>query len=397
LSLFKEALLRKTAQGDDCSVLENEIKRLLHAPFSVCMPQGRVGIYLAVKATIRPGQKVILSPYTVADVINMVLCAGGIPVFADVERQTCNIDPDEVSSLIDRDTGAVLTTHLHGLSCSMDRIMFICRKHGVPVIEDVAQAFGARYNGKWLGSLGDVGVYSFGRYKHLTSFYGGMLVTHHERIYRKIHDELNTYPYMEAAVLAKRATGCLARDIATSPPIFQAGIYELIRFGHLYSIRSINRFVETELDLNRKEKIPDNYLRKMTPAQARLVLSGLGNVEKDIHTRIKYAQIYHETLAEIPQLILPPWKADGSHAYTAFPVQYSERNILVRWLMHRRRDIGVQHLKNCADLPAFARYYRDCPRTRVAAKEVILLPTYPRYSEREVRRNSRLIREFFTK
>jgi dTDP-4-amino-4,6-dideoxygalactose transaminase len=165
----------------------------------------------------------------------------------------------------------------------------------------------------------------------------------------------------------------------------------------LYNIRAINRFVETEIDLNRKDQLPENYRRKMTPMQARLALSKLDRVEKDNAERIRYAQIYHEGLSDLRELLLPPLRTDGSHIYAYYPVQYAERRALVRWLMRQRRDVGVQHLKNCADLPAFSDFYRDCPNARATAREVILLPTYPRYGAEEVMLNIKAIRKFFGK
>src|SRR6185503_17787272 len=102
----------------------------------------------AVKALIKPGRKVILSPYTIADVVNMVVCAGGEPVFADIERETCNVDAAEVERLIDDQTGAVMVTHFYGLACDIERIAKICKDRNVPLIEDAAQAFGVRVNGK---------------------------------------------------------------------------------------------------------------------------------------------------------------------------------------------------------------------------------------------------------
>lgn len=397
MSVLKDVVHGKMDQGDDCEKLEKEICRRFNVPFAVCVPQARIGIYLAVKAIIKPGQKVILSPYTIVDVINMVICAGGVPVFADVERNTCNIDSVEIEKLIDKDTGAVLITHLHGLVCSIDRIVKICREHNIPLIEDAAQAFGAGFKDRLAGSFGDIGIYSFGRYKNLISFYGGMVVTPHTEIQKKIRSELEAFPYMETGNICKRVLGCLAKDIATSPLIFQQFVYRIFRFAHLHDIGFINRYVAAEPDLNRKYKVPDTYFRRMTPMQARLVMSKIESVENDTSIRIKYARIYHEGLSDLKELILPPLRTDGSHIYTAFPVQYFNRDALARWLMEHRRDIGIQHLKNCAALPGFNNYYGECPRATAVAKEVILLPTYPRYTEGEIRRNIEVIQEFFRK
>src|SRR5215468_5651367 len=92
--IVTDTLLGRSARGDDLASFEQAIKQRTGAPFALCMPQARVAIFMALRALISPGQKVILSPYTIYDVINMVICAGGIPVFADIDRATCNLLPD---------------------------------------------------------------------------------------------------------------------------------------------------------------------------------------------------------------------------------------------------------------------------------------------------------------
>src|SRR6266478_3131149 len=106
---------------------EHEVCRRFNVAAAVCVPMARVGLYLAVREMIRPGQKVILSPLTVVDVVNAVLLAGGIPVFADIIRRSCAIDIDAADSLIDASTGALLITHLHGETAGAHPFRELCQ------------------------------------------------------------------------------------------------------------------------------------------------------------------------------------------------------------------------------------------------------------------------------
>ena len=134
-SLYTQALAEVASgrawRGDDVERLERAAAAWLGADYALAVPMARVGIYLTVKALIRPGQKVVMSPYTIADVVNMVVCAGGVPVFADVEPNTCNIAAEQVERLVDADTGLVLATHFYGLACDVERIAACCRRRGV--------------------------------------------------------------------------------------------------------------------------------------------------------------------------------------------------------------------------------------------------------------------------
>lgn len=389
------AFLRDPKAGDDVARLEAAMTERLGVAHALAAPRARVGIYLALKALIRPGQEVILSPYTIADVVNMVLAAGGIPRFADIERETCNIAAAEVARLLGPATGAVLVTHLHGLACPIEEIAAMCSERGVPLVEDCAQAFGTRVGGRSVGTFGDAGVFSFGMYKNVNTFFGGMIVTPRADLRDRMARESSTWPLEQRRTLVNRAWQSLTRDVSTTPGLFQSLVYPIFRYGFLNDVRAINKRVEIELDLARHDTMPEHYHRRMTPGQARLALRQLDGVDAASTTRIAYAKVYHRGLAGLPGLVIPPLREDGSHIYTYFPVQWDDRKQLLRWAMRHHRDFAAQHYKNCADLDSFAAFHSDCPNARAVATSLIMLPTYPRYGLAEVERNVEVIRAFF--
>jgi perosamine synthetase len=395
LRLARDVLTGRVASGDDVAKLERALERFCGTPHAICVPQGRVGIYLAVKAVIRPGQKVVMSPYTIADVVNMVICAGGVPVFADIDRRSTNIRADAVESLLDENTGAVLVTHLHGMTCDICAIAAICAARGVPLIEDAAQSFGARVDGQRAGAIGDIGVYSFGMYKNITGLYGGAVVTRHPETAAAIRARLDGAPYMPAGILYAKALKAAMTDVVTSPLPFRSIVYWIFRFGYLHDVRAINKHVAVELDTSRKSSLPDWYVTRMLPVQARMVLRQLDRVDANAEIRRRYSRLYYEGLRDVPELILPRFCDDGSFVYNYFPIQYRDRAALVRWMMQHRRDLAVQHLKNCAALESFAPEARPCPDADLTANQVILLPNYPSYGEDSVRANIAAIQQFF--
>ena len=396
-SMLRDIVFGRVCKGPDVEIFEEALCDKFKIPNAVCVPMARVGIYLTLKHLIKPGQSVIMSPYTVSDIVNMVICAGGVPVFADTEQHSCNIDPNEVVRLMDSNTGAVLITHLHGIAAPTYDILAICRKRGVPLVEDAAQAFGATENGKRLGTIGDAGIYSLGMYKNINTWYGGAVVSDNKELIDKIKSELNQYQYQSTLFILKRMLKGFSIDIATFPTMFKSFTYWIFRYGHLHDIEWINRKVRIELDTSRKDTMPPHYLCRLTPFQARLGLSQLDQIDSDNEIRNRNAALYREGLRDIPELVLPPKENGSSYIYTYFPVQYEDRDNLIRWLMLHKRDVAPQHLRNCADIPSFSAFYRDCPTARKTANTVVLLPTYPRYSVSDVEKNIDVIRSYVNK
>ena len=394
-AILRDVLTGHAHEGDEMGQLEEAVKHYTGAPYAVCMPKARVGVYLLVRAMVPPGKKVILSPYTISDIINMVICAGAVPVFADLERETANIDPAEIERLIDADTAAVMVTHLHGLACDMTRLAEICRRKNVLLLEDAAQAFSARWQGKPVGTFADAGVYSFGMYKNVNSFFGGMVVTPHKDTADRLRREVESFPWQETGYYLSKVREALTTDIATWPPLFGAVTFPIFRYTFLHDMKFLSGAIAVDANPVMKRTLPESYLRRYTPMQARLVLPQLADAERNSRARIENARIYYEGLRDLPELICAPFHDDLTHVYMYYVIQAPDRRALVKYLMRHGCDVTMSHHRNCADLPCFTEFHRDCPNARAVASSLIYLPAYPRYSERDVRRNVRLIREFF--
>ena len=379
--LSRELVPTLKTRGEGTVELERAVADFVGHEDAVAVPQGRLAVYLATRALISPERdEVILSPYTIHDVVNMIVAGGGRPVFVDVERETCNIDASAISGAITDRTAFILPTHLHGLACDMPAIESEATRRGIPIVEDAAQALGARSAGQRVGGIGRVGVLSFGRAKNVNAFFGGAGVTSDPRIAARMREEIERFPLMARRRLLKRIALCAAADLATRPVVFRAATFPVLRAGIRRGRPGLSEVVQTERDPKLRDALPDEYAKRFRPAQASTVVDQLASVDSLSDRRRRTARIYDEGLRGVEGLRLPPWREDGSHVYMQYPVQVEDRDEVVKQLALRGFDVPVQHLRNTADLDIFAPYVAECPNARAVAASTILLPTYPSYS-----------------
>jgi len=168
-------------QGD---ALEREIAEACGAAYGIGVASGTEALELGLHACgVKAGDEVIVPAFTFIATGSAVSALGARPVFADIEPATFNLDPDQIESRITPRTRAIVVVHLFGLAADMDPILAVAEKHGIPVIEDNAQSFGANYQGRKTGSMGRIGCLSFYPSKNLGA-YGdaGMIVTSDEKL-----------------------------------------------------------------------------------------------------------------------------------------------------------------------------------------------------------------------
>ncbi len=170
--------------GDVVETFEKEFASFCGAKYALTCVNGSVALRLALIACgVKPGDEVIVTPYTFIATASIVLEANCVPVFVDIDPDTYNINPALIEKFITARTKAIIPVHFAGQACSMDSIMGIAKKYNLRVIEDACHGHGAEYKGKKLGSIGDAGCFSFQSSKNLTSGEGGMIITNDESLY----------------------------------------------------------------------------------------------------------------------------------------------------------------------------------------------------------------------
>jgi dTDP-4-amino-4,6-dideoxygalactose transaminase len=190
LALLAEAIHSghlTSTRGTMVPRLEEAFAQKLGVDHATACASGSAAVHTAVAAVNpSPGDEIITTPITDMGALTAIVYQGAIPVFADVDPVTLNVTADTIRARLTRHTKAIIVTHLFGNPCDMDPILSLAREHGVPVIEDAAQAFMATYKGRPVGTLGDIGCFSFQQSKHMTTGEGGIVVTNRQDFARRM-------------------------------------------------------------------------------------------------------------------------------------------------------------------------------------------------------------------
>jgi dTDP-4-amino-4,6-dideoxygalactose transaminase len=187
--------------------LEREVARRVGVPHAVAVNSGTSALLVAlIGLGVGPGDEVIVPGYTFIASISSIIYARAVPILAEVDR-TLNLDPADVKRKITPRTKAIMAVHMLGNPARLDELKAIANEHNLLLIEDCAQAFGARYKGRAVGSMGNAGTYSFNVYKTITAGDGGMVVTRDESAYRRffgLHDQGHS-PLRASVEIGRRA------------------------------------------------------------------------------------------------------------------------------------------------------------------------------------------------
>ena len=174
--------------GQECREFEKEFAAWSDSAYAIALGNGTLALDVALQALdIGPGDEVIVTPRTFIASISSVVNAGAVPVFADVDADSQNIEAHSIVKVLTPKTKAIVVVHLAGMPADMDAIMALAAEHNLYVIEDCAQAHGAKYKGRSVGSIGHVGAWSFCQDKIMTTGgEGGMVTTNDEQLWRKM-------------------------------------------------------------------------------------------------------------------------------------------------------------------------------------------------------------------
>lgn len=383
-------------RGEDEPVVrkfERVFAETIGVKHGVMVPSARYGFYLLLKGWgLGPGDEVILPALTYFAIPAFAKLAGVKPVFADIDLTTHTLDPESFRAAITPRTKAVVPTHLFGTPCALDPILAIARAHGIQVIEDVAQAAGARYRGKRVGSVGDAAYYTFGLTKNITTLSGAMVSTNDDALAASVRAEVDAATPAELSKSAKEAAVGAAMMVATHPLVYPFTLHPLIAIGNRFGKDPIHdRFGEAERTW---DSLPTSFQRARPRAvQAAVGLKQLQRLEALNGARIRNGRFLDENLANVPGLTVPTYPDGAEPIYMSFVVHHRDRDGLAAALRSRGVDTTIGYMSNCADSDLFPDEKKRCPNAERAFADLLHLPVHPNLSEADRRHLCEAVRQ----
>ena len=176
-----------SSRGEFIDRLESKFSEILNIENATSVSNGTVAIHLALLALgIGKDDEIIVPTLTYVATVNSIAYVGGVPIFVDAKKDTMNIDVDLIESKITEKTKAILAVHLYGNPCDMEKLIEICNKHNLYLIEDAAEALGTKYKDKYVGSFGDIATFSFFGNKTITTGEGGMVASNNKALIERV-------------------------------------------------------------------------------------------------------------------------------------------------------------------------------------------------------------------
>jgi dTDP-4-amino-4,6-dideoxygalactose transaminase len=331
--------------GRQVGELEARVASLLECEHTIAVSSGTDAILLALMACgVGPGDEVITTPFTFFATAGCVHRSGARPVFVDIDPETFNLDVQKVAAAVTDRTKAILPVHLFGQCADMDEILEIAERNELLVIEDAAQAIGATYRGRYAGTMGTMGCFSFYPTKNLGGFgEGGMVVTRDGRL------------------------ATIARQMR----------------NHGQSSQYLH------------EHIGGNF--RLDTMKAGFLLAKCDELGRYTAARKANAAAYDRLLARVPQVTTPVAREHNGHCYHQYSILSDRRDDLRAFLSDAQIGSGIYyplplHLQPCFSYLGYQE--GDLPISEDVAKRILSLPIHPMLTESDIERVARRVSEF---
>jgi perosamine synthetase len=379
-------------RGPHIEAFEQEFARFLGSGHvRTCSTEyGRMAFYLILKAMdFPPGSEIIVPAFTFWVVPEIARVAGLTPVFVDIDPATFTLDPKAVEAAITPNTRAVLPTHLYGMSCDMDPILEIARRHNLKVIEDCAHSLGAKYKDQMVGTSGDASFFSFQAFKPLNTYGGGLAWLRDAELARRVGESADREPWPTEKRVESILWGGKWQHTFIRPKVFTYSLFPICYAASWVGAKPEERMWEKVRPLR---PLPEHYGGRFSNVQAAIGLAGLRRLPEFIERTRLHARTLNEQLGGVPGITIPRIPPDRTHVYYQYCAYVPDPQTIVKRCIRRGVDVAPMHVDVCTGMDLFDWKGPPMPGAETAATAV-QVPVYESLSDQEVERVGRLLKD----
>lgn len=403
---YLRIIFGRLRRGMQTIKLEEAFRSRFNAKRAIIFPHARIALHFILKSMdFEKGSEVLMTPLTIADMVNSIHTLGLKPVFVDIELDTFCFEIDKLKKSITPKTKAILVTYIFGIVPDIEKIQKIAQEHGLKLIEDCSQCFDASYKGRLIGTFGDAAFFSLTNFKVCSSLFGGMIITNNEELadqLNKLRD--NSLLPARGSMLLKLLSKDLIYLVFFSRWLFSYFTYFVVLILEgidpkiTYRLYSGNIKVILGQHGNRLfEKFPADYLMDYSDVQADVGLGSLARAKEVTDIRIRNGELLSSLLQDIPQIKIPVKLKDALNVYWRFPIISSDMEGLKRFLLKNGIDSAPTYLALCSSEPGFEPYHASMPNAERIKKGVLVLEVNEELNEKSIRWTVSLVRSYFRK
>lgn len=375
-------------RGKAINDLEERFKKYLGVESAVSFNSGRSSLMAILSALDLPkGSGVLLQAFTCNAASNPIIWSGFKPIYVDCDKDTFNMDIDDLERKISPNSRVLMVQHTFGLPADMDAVLSLVRRHNLILIEDCAHSLGAEYREQKIGTFGKASFFSFGRDKIISSVWGGMAVTNDQVLAKNINDSQDKFGYPSYCWVLQQLLHPVLMNYIILP------LYNVFDLGKIFLVLSqwvgiLSKAVNWK---EKKGKKPSYFPKRMPNALAILALNQFDKLNKFYNHRKNISQYYYNNLKNTKFEVSDYLSADDSnikHALLRFTVRHPNARDIIYQSWHKENIIiGDWYISPVipydTDLESVGYKMGSCPNAEALSKQVFNLPTHINISDKD--------------
>jgi dTDP-4-amino-4,6-dideoxygalactose transaminase len=367
---------------------EDKAAKYVGVNYCVAFPFARMGLYYALKLqNYAPGTKIIITPITIPEIIEVILNLGLEPVFVDIELNTLCIDTELLEKNIDGNTKAILITYLYGITPNINKILEITDKYNLFVVEDFSHNFNAKFKGKMLGTFGDVSIFSSSFTKTFDLFGGGITFTNNKEIYKNLIKNQEKQNKVSRKFLINKILKNLLYNFFTNRIIFSLLTFYLIKIRNKF-FNKTSQEISTHIN-----KFPKEWLSPFTSFQASIGIKTIKNISNTDNIRINNVK-FLKTFIKSQKISFPVDIEHTSNIYWQFIAFTKDVTKIQNYLLEYKIDVTGCSLPVCSNIKSFSVYRYNTPNAEYLKKHSFFIPAYHKLSRNDLIRLTERINNF---